>query len=104
MGRSHTNCSGDEAGVDLSYPYAGGKIGGPASAADRFFGFDAGDTALLFPVFPHVVANTTGDLMSYCGARWLSDYNYTRIRTYIDQNFTSYDPVGDFCRSMEQST
>jgi K319-like protein/VCBS repeat protein/PKD domain-containing protein len=102
MGRSHTNCSGDEAGVDLSYPYAGGKIGGPASALDRFFGFDVGDTGLLYPVFPHVVANTTGDLMSYCGARWLSDYNYTRIRTYIDQTFTSYDPTGDFLQVYGQ--
>jgi FG-GAP-like repeat len=99
MGRKHVSCTPDttdEAGPDLAYPYEGGKIGGPVGDTARFYGLDVGDASLSHAVLPHIVSNATGDTMSYCRPRWLSDYNYKAIQNHIQQNFSAVDPVGDF--------
>jgi hypothetical protein len=99
MGRLHVSCTSsttDEDFPDIRYPYEGGKIGGPTGDTSHFYGFDAGDSSLAVPVMPQVVANDTGDVMSYCDTRWLSDYNYSRIREYIQQTFSAVDPEGDY--------
>jgi len=66
------------------YPYPDGIIGGPAGDAARFYGFDAGDPSLKVGALENgapmsVVPNTVHDMMTYCTARWFSDYDYARI-------------------------
>jgi len=88
LGRRHVDCTHEEVGVDLNYPYAQGHIGGPTNDPARFYGFDRGDASLLFPEPLHPVANTAGDEMSYCQEHWFSDYSYSGIRTYVQGTAT----------------
>ncbi|HEX3112157.1 MAG TPA: T9SS type A sorting domain-containing protein, partial [Candidatus Eisenbacteria bacterium] len=76
LGRKHVNCTGGEGGPDLNYPYAGGKIGGPASDPTRYYGLSA---ALDRPA---IVRPNIGDLMGYCEPRWLSNYTLNAIWAY----------------------
>jgi hypothetical protein len=82
LGRSHVACTGTEATPDPLYPYAGGKIGGPAANPTQFYGFDAGD-ARWSSLPTRVVPNTYADNMSYCPYEWISDYTYKGIRDYV---------------------
>ena len=65
FGRLHAPCGG-AGGPDPSYPYTGGTIG--------VYGYDFAAATLKAP--------TTSDLMGYCGANWISDYNYTAVLKY----------------------
>ena len=76
FGRRHVPCSGTEEGNDPSYPYPGGRIGGPAGDPTRYFGLNTA------PNLPEVVPATAGDLLSYCSPRWLSNYNLTAMWSY----------------------
>ncbi|HEY3310541.1 MAG TPA: FG-GAP-like repeat-containing protein [Anaerolineales bacterium] len=105
LGQHHVQCTPDptDEAVPQFFPYPGGKIGGPTdpgapsgTPGTKFYGFDAGDFSPSVLAFPRVISNTVGELMSYCSPRWLSDYIYTKIHTYIQQTFTSVDPFGDF--------
>ena len=60
FGRFHSPC-GRAGGIDVSYPYARGTIGG--------FGYD--------PVDGRLIAPTAADVMSYCSPVWISDYTFT---------------------------
>ncbi len=60
LGIRHAPC-GNPAGVDDFYPYANATLGR--------VGWDRNSGNFLDP-------STNRDLMSYCGPRWISDYNY----------------------------
>ncbi len=62
LGLLHAPC-GSPAYVDLNYPYADAQIGE--------YGVDVLENQLLG-------ATVYRDLMSYCGPRWISDYNYDK--------------------------
>ena len=64
MNLFHAPCG---TGGDPSYPYADGSIGA--------WGYDFGDGGRLVPP-------STPDLMSYCNARWISDYSFTNALRY----------------------
>jgi hypothetical protein len=90
LGLSHVMAVGDGCsapnGTDPAYPYPDGKIGGPASQPDRFYGLNPINpqpaTANLFQVIP----NTTRDRMTYCPSQWLSDWSIRKILNYMQQN------------------
>jgi hypothetical protein len=69
MGRNHAPCGG-ASGVDSQYPYQGASIG--------TWGYDARGGALKSP-------SQYTDVMGYCRAQWISDYQFAsifnRIRT-----------------------
>lgn len=69
-----------------AYPYENGWIGTVGFGPNpRFLGFDAGDAGLNLPA--RVYPGNWHDVMSYCDHQWISDFNYTRIRTYINDHF-----------------
>lgn len=68
-----------------AYPYDDGRIGGLDPFARGFLGFDAGDAGLRLP--RRVYPGYWTDVMSYCPNEWISDFNYTRIRNYINGHF-----------------
>jgi hypothetical protein len=84
------NATGNEAGPDPSYPYAGGRIspatGGctsaPTPVCGSAWGFDvrfanlASSTGALIPP-------TWVDVMSYGARQWISDYTYKAIKDHI---------------------
>ncbi len=70
FGLRHAPC-GDPAGPDPNYPYPDASIGQ--------FGLDVFEERLWSPREP----DNAKDLMSYCGPRWISDYNYFKL--YQDQ-------------------
>ena len=69
LGRPHAPCGG-ASGAEASYPYTGGTIGS--------WGYDVLTRELKDP-------SRHTDIMGYCDAQWISDYNYAnlfeRIRT-----------------------
>lgn len=68
MGQPHAPC-GNPSGVDPNFPHGNAFIG--------VVGYDGENNQLMSP---------TGnrDLMSYCGPRWISDYNYERVFVWRD--------------------
>ncbi|WP_420633428.1 M66 family metalloprotease [Candidatus Palauibacter sp.] len=62
----HSPCGASQF-LDPSYPHEGGRIGA--------WGFDSRDGGRLLA--PH-----SWDLMSYCGPKWISDYNFTKALQY----------------------
>ena len=80
LGRRHVNCNGSEGGPDPSYPYPGGKIGGPATDPTRYFGLSSATDR------PVIIPSTVGDLMGYCEPRWLSNYNLAAIWTFRENH------------------
>lgn len=70
FGRRHSPC-GNPPGVDPSYPYPDGSIGQ--------YGLDVMQSKVWTPGPP----DSSKDLMSYCGPRWVSDYTYLGL--YYDQ-------------------
>lgn len=83
LGRYHAEFCGAEDGRD--YPYPKGTIGGPAGDRERFYGFDAGDSALNLKT--KVIPNTWTDVMTYCASEWISDFTYEGIHDYIQDHF-----------------
>ncbi len=65
IGLSHPDGCG-AGGPDPSFPYPRGTIGA--------WGYDF-ETGVLVPP-------ASGDLMSYCGSRWISDYHFTNALRY----------------------
>ena len=63
--------------VDDRYPHALGLIGGDMFGDTQ--GLDAGDTALGDDMRLLDWRTGTADVMTYCGDKWLSDYNYGNI-------------------------
>ena len=57
-------------GPDPAYPYASGAIGS--------WGYNAATKTLINP------ASNYRDLMSYCSPEWVSDFNYTRVQTFME--------------------
>ena len=72
MSLFHAPC-GRPAGVDPAYPYRDGSIGA--------WGYDFEAEEL--------VGNTTRDLMSYCGPRWISDYHFTNALRFRESDADS---------------
>ena len=73
----HAPCGGP-VGVDPSYPSPTGSIGA--------WGYDFRDGGSVVPA-------STGDLMSYCPPRWISDYSFTRALRYrLGQDYASAGP------------
>jgi len=64
------------AGGGVAYPYPSGKIGGPSSDPDKFYGFDVNDRTVYGPNWR--------DVMTYCANQWVSDFTYEGIRSYLD--------------------
>lgn len=65
-GRLHVAGCQAPGGIDLAYPHAGASIG--------VFGFDLRTNTLYSPAH--------ADIMSYCNAQWVSDYNYLQMMQY----------------------
>jgi hypothetical protein len=80
LGRSHVLCKGNEENPDLSYPTAGGAIGGYPTNA---LGLDVGDTAFDNSLTMRLVRGEAADLMTYCAPGWISPYAYEAIYRYI---------------------
>ena len=69
MSLLHTDCAGNEANSDPSYPYEGGRIGS--------WGWDPRDGGSL--VDPR---SDVRDLMTYCDPVWVSDYYFANALRY----------------------
>jgi hypothetical protein len=97
LGREHVNCLGTEAGPDDEYPYENGKISSTHKGDDAFWALDIYSSD-SFTTLPDVVLPTgTGDLMSYCGTRWTSDYTWTAVRKALEEKWgtaSMFDPPG----------
>ncbi len=65
-GRLHVAGCQNPGGIDTAYPHGGGSIG--------VYGYDLRTTTLYSPAYT--------DIMSYCNAQWISDYNYLEIMQY----------------------
>ena len=65
MALRHSPCGNVDA-ADLRYPYRDGTIGA--------WGYNFRTRTLVHP--------NTPDLMSYCGPRWISDYNFSKALEY----------------------
>jgi hypothetical protein len=96
LGSLHTNCNGTEKDPDPTYPYVGGKIGGPASDPQKYMGYAVPDATPMTVEFGSVVPTTVGDEMGYCQPRWPSDYTYRKWRAEIETRPGFVDPTGDF--------
>lgn len=70
FGLRHTPC-GNPSDLDPNYPYPDGKIG--------TWGYSLATDELYDPEQYH-------DLMSYCGPRWISDYGYQKVQTFLESN------------------
>jgi hypothetical protein len=68
--RSHAPCGG-VTGADPNYPYSGGQLG---------------PTGLFNSNSNQVVAPGTGaDIMGYCNGTWFSDYNFSAVQNFLEQ-------------------
>jgi len=81
MSLQHAPCGAPD-NPDPSFPYAGGRIGA--------WGFDPRQGGIL-------ISPALFDLMSYCGPRWISDYQFSnalgyRLRHEVDDS-TSASPA-----------
>ncbi|HEX5962669.1 MAG TPA: zinc-dependent metalloprotease family protein [Gemmatimonadales bacterium] len=65
-GRDHAPCGGPT-GVDPAYPYAGGSTG--------VYGLDVAAQVLKPP--------SSTDVMGYCNQKWISDYTYNGVMSYL---------------------
>ena len=88
FGLPHAPCPAHINTPDFDYPYADGTIGA--------WGYDFQAGGLVPP--------TRYDLMSYCGPKWISDYNFAkalhfRIETEEERNGQT-SPVADAARSL----
>jgi hypothetical protein len=84
FGRPHAPCGG-AAGVDPSYPYAGGRIGA--------WGWN-GQTLMNPQQFV--------DLMSYCNPTWVSDYTYRAAQSALERD-SDYGPTPPAAMVLEPS-
>ncbi|HEY6073688.1 MAG TPA: zinc-dependent metalloprotease family protein, partial [Anaerolineales bacterium] len=66
-GRNHAPCGGP-LGIDPQYPHADGSTG--------TYGVDVSPTPTLEPA-------TDSDIMGYCANKWISDYTYKGVLTYL---------------------
>ena len=67
-GRNHAPCGGP-AGIDANYPHSDGSTGS--------YGVDISPTPVLHPA-------TDSDIMGYCSNKWISDYTYSGVLSYLD--------------------
>jgi hypothetical protein len=65
-GRHHAPCGGP-GGVDAAYPHSDGRIG--------VFGYDVAEQTLK--------PASTSDIMGYCEPKWIGDYTYKAIMSYL---------------------
>jgi hypothetical protein len=65
--RNHAPCGGP-AGIDPQYPHSDGSTG--------TYGVDVSPTPTLEPA-------TDSDIMGYCANKWISDYTYNGVLTYL---------------------
>lgn len=79
-GRPHAYCSGGEPNPG-EFPYADGRIGGSTDENDVYFGFDVSRKLVYGP--------NSGELMSDCAPRWISDYTYNAIRAALAAQYGS---------------
>jgi hypothetical protein len=70
MGRSHAPCGG-AASPDPNYPVS--------SAHLDVYGYDYVTQTLQVPSVAY-------DMMAYCDPRWVSQYNYKAVQTFLEQN------------------
>jgi hypothetical protein len=70
FGLRHAPCYVDT-DLDPNYPYPGAKIG--------TWGYDLVNRELKDPDLYY-------DIMSYCGPMWVSDYNYEKVRAFLENN------------------
>ena len=65
-GRNHAPCGGP-GGLDNGYPFSDGRIG--------LYGFNVGSQTLM--------PATTSDIMGYCDPKWIGDYTYKAVMSYL---------------------
>lgn len=73
-------------GPDPSYPYPDGKIGGPATKPDKFYGLNSVNPQPAFANVFQVVPNTAWDRMTYCPSKWFADWSIKKMLSYMQQN------------------
>lgn len=72
QGRSHIRCSGDEAGVNTSYPdHPEGDTEG--------WGVDV----MSNPI--NILPPSSHDYMTYCGSTWVSEWGWHRVSPWIEE-------------------
>ncbi|WP_293932969.1 IPT/TIG domain-containing protein [Iodobacter sp.] len=87
LSRSHAPCGGVSS-YDINFPYAGGKIGNTLP-------YDPQTNTLLT-----LDEDNNGDLMGYCGGKWFSDYNYSKIQDYLEQRNYDQPKLAGFSMPM----
>jgi hypothetical protein len=65
-GRNHAPCGGPS-GLDNGYPFSDGRIG--------VYGLDVASQTLM--------PATTNDIMGYCDPKWIGDYTYKAVMSYL---------------------
>jgi hypothetical protein len=73
------------------YPYSDGHISPDFSTAG-FFGYGASPWAVTWY---KVYSPRVFELMSYCPGRWISDYTYERIMSYLQEGLNAQNAHGD---------
>lgn len=84
LDRRHTGCTAP--GSTANYPYATCNFADPtADVYNRYYGFDSDPPPGLENQWCDPTAATPqGDLMSYAGNRWVSDWTWENMRTSYD--------------------
>ncbi|WP_374403789.1 IPT/TIG domain-containing protein [Niveibacterium sp.] len=94
MSLGHAPC-GNPTGVDSEFPYADGGLGPyPVHEFDSDRNGTAGPETVYFPA-----TSIAHDVMGYCDGEWFSDYNYSRVQTFM-QSFT-YPQITPFAEPVE---
>ncbi|WP_374515549.1 IPT/TIG domain-containing protein [Niveibacterium sp.] len=94
MSLGHAPC-GSPPDAETDFPYAGGGLGPyPVHEFDSDRNGTAGPETVYFPA-----TSVAHDVMGYCDSEWFSDYNYSRVQTFM-QSFT-YPQITPFAEPVE---
>ncbi|WP_172201655.1 IPT/TIG domain-containing protein [Niveibacterium sp. COAC-50] len=94
MSLGHAPCGG-ATDAEADFPYAGGGLGPyPVHEFDSDRNGTVGPETVYFPA-----TSVAHDVMGYCDSEWFSDYNYSRVQTFM-QSFT-YPQITPFAEPIE---
>jgi hypothetical protein len=79
-GRKHVNC-GNPDDPDDQYPYPPCQLDDVSPTAH--YGFDINSRLPITPTVATMASGAIGDLMSYAGRRWTSDYTWKELFKYL---------------------
>jgi len=94
MSLGHAPC-GSPPDAETDFPYSGGGLGPyPVHEFDSDRNGTAGPETVYFPA-----TSIAHDVMGYCDGEWFSDYNYSRVQTFM-QSF-AYPQITPFAEPVE---